>query len=184
MKNFTFAFLILTTLSLNAQTEKLVDIDGNTYKTLLFNNQLWMAENLRTTKFNDGTLIPLVDNSSGWGKLTQPAYCWHNNDVKSNQNQNGALYNWYAVETGKLCPKGWHVPSDKVWLSKAYLPVGYRDDNGLYWFGNNTSFYWTSTECSTIEAYHTSVYFDGSEVKRDYFSKKFGLSVRCIKNDK
>jgi hypothetical protein len=184
MKNLIFAFLILTSVSLNAQTEKLVDIDGNTYKTVLFNNQLWMAENLRTTKFNDGTLIPLVANSLEWRKLTQPAYCWHNNDEANNQNQNGALYNWYAVETGKLCPTGWHVPTDKVWLSKAYLPVGYRDENGLYTFVKNTSFYWTSTENSITEAYQTGTFFDGSEVLKSYTLKKYGLSVRCIKNDK
>ena len=184
MKYYIFGFLILTTFSLQAQAENLVDIDGNTYKTILFNKQVWMAENLRTTKFNDGSPIPLVYNSSVWGKLSQPAYCWYNNDVKNNQNQNGALYNWYAVETGKLCPTGWHVPSDKVYLSEAYLPVGYRDENGSYWFVNNTSFYWTSTENSITEAYQAGVSFDGSEVRRDYTLKKYGLPVRCIKNDK
>lgn len=183
MKYCIFGLLILTAFSLNAQTENLVDIDGNSYKTILFNNQLWMAENLRTTKYNDGSPIPLVNENSEWVKLTQPAYCWHNNDAKSNQNQNGALYNWYVVETGKLCPKGWHVPSDKVWLSEAYIPVGYRDENGSYWFVKNTSFFWTSTENSITEAYQTGVLFDGSEVLRSYTSKKYGLSVRCIKND-
>lgn len=184
MKNYIFAFLILTTFSLKAQTENLVDIDGNTYKTVLFGKQLWMAENLKTTKYNDGSTIPLVNNSSEWGELTQPAYCWYNNDLKNNKNQYGALYNWYAVETGKLCPIGWHVPSDKVWLSEAYLPVGYRDENGAYWFVKNTSFYWTSTENSTTEAYQASVLWNGSEVLRDFTSKKYGLPVRCIKNDK
>jgi hypothetical protein len=165
-----------------AQTRTVTDIEGNVYRTIKVGNQVWMAENLKTTKFNDGTLISLVTNSSAWGKSSQPAYCWYNNDV-TNKKFYGALYNWFVVETGKLCPVGWHVPSDKYWLSETYLPSGYRDENGVYWLVNNTSFYWTSTECSTTEAYYAMVLFDGSEVKRDYTFKKYGIPVRCVMNE-
>ena len=80
--------------------------------------QIWMGENLKTTKYNDGTDIPLVtaDNIT-WRNLTTPAYCWYNNDPTSNADTYGALYNWHAVNTDKLCPAGWHVPSKNEWTA-------------------------------------------------------------------
>jgi uncharacterized protein (TIGR02145 family) len=69
-----------------------------------------MAENLRTTKYNDSTSIPLVTDEVMWYSLKTPGYCWYNNDLYYKTDY-GALYNWYAVSTGKLCPAGWHVPS-------------------------------------------------------------------------
>ncbi|MGD0754583.1 MAG: FISUMP domain-containing protein [Bacteroidales bacterium] len=94
--------------------------DGQTYKTVKIGNQIWMAENLKTTKFNDGTAIPLVTDASSWEALTTPSYCWYNNDAASYKATYGALYNWYVVDVesngGKnVCPKGWHVPSDAEW---------------------------------------------------------------------
>lgn len=91
-----------------------VDIDGNVYPTFIIGNQVWMAENLKTTKYNDGTDIPYVTNNSDWRKLTSGAYCWQSNNP-DNGNSYGALYNWYAVFTDKLCPTGWHVPTDAEW---------------------------------------------------------------------
>jgi uncharacterized protein (TIGR02145 family) len=91
------------------------DIEGNTYKTIQIGNQVWMAENLRTTKYNDGATIPLVTDNSTWAGLSTPAYCWFDNEQSLYAATYGALYNYYAVETGKLCPTGWHVPSDAEW---------------------------------------------------------------------
>jgi uncharacterized protein (TIGR02145 family) len=91
------------------------DADGKTYKTIPIGNQIWMAENLKTTKFNDGTLIPLVTSSSSWTNVLSPAYCWFDNDNTLYENIYGGFYNWFAVNTGKLCPAGWHVPSDSEW---------------------------------------------------------------------
>ncbi len=85
------------------------DVDGNIYNTVTIGTQIWMAENLKTTKYNDGTDIPLVPGT--WYSLTTPAYCWYDNDQAANADPYGALYSYYAVETGKLCPAGWHVPS-------------------------------------------------------------------------
>ncbi|MCX6257588.1 MAG: fibrobacter succinogenes major paralogous domain-containing protein, partial [Bacteroidia bacterium] len=65
-------------------------------------------------KYNDGTAIPLVIYNSEWYNLTTPGFCWYNNDLQY-KNTYGALYNWYAVNTGNLCPTGWHVPSDAEW---------------------------------------------------------------------
>ena len=84
------------------------DTDGNVYHTVTIGTQVWMKENLKTTKYNDGTPIPLVAESKAWGNLSTPAYCWF-------KTKYGALYNWYTVNTGKLCPLGWHVPTDAEW---------------------------------------------------------------------
>lgn len=93
-----------------------MDIDGNVYHTVTIGNQTWMVENLKTTHYNDGssTEIPNVTDNALWGTLTTPAYCWYNNDI-SNKATYGALYNWYAVNTGNLCPTGWRVPRDEDW---------------------------------------------------------------------
>jgi uncharacterized protein (TIGR02145 family) len=75
-----------------------------------------MGENLKTTKYNDGTAIPLVTDNKAWERLTTPAYCWYDNDT-TYKNSYGALYNGYAVNTGKLCPSGWHVSIDLEWAT-------------------------------------------------------------------
>ena len=90
------------------------DSDGNSYAVVKIGDQVWMAENLRTTRFNDGTPIPLVTDAVEWINLTSPAYCWQNNDI-GNKSVYGALYTWYTVKSDKLCPSGWHVPTDAEW---------------------------------------------------------------------
>jgi uncharacterized protein (TIGR02145 family) len=91
------------------------DIDSNEYKTITIGTQTWMAENLKTTKYNDGTSKSNVTDNGSWGKLTSPAYCWYNNDAATYKATYGALYNWYTVQSGKLCPTGWHIPSYTEW---------------------------------------------------------------------
>lgn len=91
------------------------DIDGNSYDIIRIGNQWWMAENLKTTTYNDGTTIPNVSNDSEWKFLNTPAYCWYDNNI-SNKETYGALYNWYTVNTNKLCPEGWHIPTNEEWL--------------------------------------------------------------------
>ena len=93
------------------------DIDGNHYETVLIGYQIWMAENLATTKYDDGTDIPLVTDNSAWAALTTPGYCWYDNDQATYGSTYGALYNWYTVNTGNLCPTGWHVPTDGEWTT-------------------------------------------------------------------
>ena len=89
-----------------------IDADGNTYSVVQIGAQLWMAENLRTTKYNDGSDIPLVD--ADWSGLSTGAYIWPNNSEAA-YSEYGPLYNWYAVNTGNLCPKGWRVPTINDW---------------------------------------------------------------------
>jgi uncharacterized protein (TIGR02145 family) len=86
------------------------------FPTIKIGEQVWMAENLNTDKFNDGTAIPLVTDNTAWSNLSTPAFCSYKND-DLNKTLYGALYNWHAVNTGKLCPKGWHVPTDEEWTT-------------------------------------------------------------------
>lgn len=96
-------------------TGKVTDIDGNIYDSVTIGTQVWMVQNLKATKYNDGTDIQNVTDPVKWNELTTPGYCWYNNDSASNKNKYGALYNWYAINTEKLCPKGWHVPTEEEW---------------------------------------------------------------------
>lgn len=121
MKKLIYLLLILSGCHGSAVVDeptsiygKVTDKDGNTYKTVLIGSQTWMAENLKTTKYNDGTSIPNVTDDKTWLALKTPAYCWFNNSI-SNKDNYGAYYNWYVVGTGKLCPSGWRVPSEADW---------------------------------------------------------------------
>jgi uncharacterized protein (TIGR02145 family) len=113
---YVVAFLMVAVINTSIAQEGNIakDLDGNTYKTIKIGNQIWMAENLKTTKFNDGAAIPLVIDNAAWLGLNTPAYCWYDND-SIYKNLYGALYNGYSVNTGKLCPTGWHVSSDTEW---------------------------------------------------------------------
>jgi len=96
----------------------LTDQDGNKYKTVTIGTQTWMAENLRTTKYNDSTSIPNVTGASAWSTLTTGAYCNYNHTTFTDTiATNGRLYNWFAVNSGKLAPKGWHVATDAEWTT-------------------------------------------------------------------
>jgi uncharacterized protein (TIGR02145 family) len=97
------------------QVDSIIDIDGNSYKTIGIGTQIWMAKNLLTTRLNDGTSIQQVCSDTLWTYLNSPGYCWYNNDSIVNKKVYGALYNYYTVETGLLCPTGWHVPTETEW---------------------------------------------------------------------
>jgi len=90
------------------------DVDGNVYKTIKIGTQIWMAENLKTTRYNDGVSVTYVSDNTTWRDLSTQAMCWYDNN-HSNKALFGGLYNWYAVNTQKLCPTGWHVPSSSEW---------------------------------------------------------------------
>jgi len=113
-------------------TETITDIDGNVYHTVKIGNQVWTVENLRTTRYNDSTSIPHVTDSASWANLTTPGYCYYNNTTNADSIAKfGSLYNWPAVDTKMLAPKGWHVPSDSEWtVLEHYLVL-----NGYNWDG-------------------------------------------------
>lgn len=105
------------------------DIDGNVYKTITIGTQTWMAENLRTTRYNDSTLIPLPFARSS--AIFGPFVCTYRYTTNSDTIKTyGRLYNWLTLNTGKLCPKGWHIPSDAEWTTLTnYLTAnGYNYD--------------------------------------------------------
>lgn len=100
------------------QMQGVKDIDNNVYETVQIGNQIWMAENLRVSRYNDGSPIPLITAGSTWSSITTPGYCWYENGPTDY----GALYNWWAVDqfsTGgkNVCPVGWHVPSEAEWAT-------------------------------------------------------------------
>jgi uncharacterized protein (TIGR02145 family)/uncharacterized repeat protein (TIGR02543 family) len=115
------------------------DVDGNIYTEVVIGTQTWMVQNLKTTKFNDGTQIPNVTDGTTWSALTTSGYCWYNNSIDSGKIY-GALFNWYAVNTGKLAPAGWHVPSDLEWTTLATFLGGesiagdkLKEAGGVHW---------------------------------------------------
>jgi uncharacterized protein (TIGR02145 family) len=201
------------------EPETVTDIDGNVYKTVAIGTQTWMAENLKTTKYNDGSQIPDVTAKSQWDNLTTDAYCWYNNDAAANKATYGALYNWYAVDTKKLCPAGWHVPSDAEWTTliefldgRDYAGGKMKEKGTTHWSAPNTDasdeygfkalpagdrypgsgyeFWgigeycalWSSTSSTTTTAEFLEAYYDSGSTYQTGTNKRFGFSVRCIKN--
>ena len=196
----------------------LTDQDGNDYKTVTIGTQIWMAENLLTTKYNDGTSIANVTGTNEWENLTTDAYCNYNNTTTSDSIATfGRLYNWYAVKTGKLAPKGWHVPTDAEWTTLTTylggesvsggklketgtthwttpntgatnetgftaLPDGYRNGLGTYSNIGRSGYWWSSTENSSIAAWSSSMYYNDIDVYRSIYNKRYGFSVRCIRD--
>jgi uncharacterized protein (TIGR02145 family) len=114
------------------------DVDGNVYQTVRIGEQVWMTENLRVTKYNDGSAIPLDTSTITWKNSTTPKYCFYNNTTNSETiKQNGALYNWYVVSSDnnkKIAPSGWHVPSNAEWDTLQ----NYLIANGYNWDGTTT----------------------------------------------
>jgi uncharacterized protein (TIGR02145 family) len=120
------------------------DADGNVYTSVTIGTQVWMVENLKTTKLSDGTEIPNVTDPVTWSHLTTLGYRWYNNDANTFKSPYGALYNWYAVNTGKLCPTNWHVPTDndvtilETYLGGSYIAGGKLKETGTtHWLAPN-----------------------------------------------
>ncbi len=91
------------------------DIDGNVYQTAQIGNRIWMASDLKTSRYRNGDSIPYVQKNEAWKNLTSGALSYVNNDAATGINS-GKLYNWYAVNDPRgLCPDGWHIPTDEEW---------------------------------------------------------------------
>jgi uncharacterized protein (TIGR02145 family) len=122
MKNIyrIFGLLIILVLLPSCKKDKgedgsIKDFDENVYTSVVIGTQTWMIENLKTTHFNNGSEIPLITNNTAWSSISSQGYCWYNNDESSYKSTYGALYNWFTVNTGNLCPSGWHVPKKEEW---------------------------------------------------------------------
>ncbi|MBN1650163.1 MAG: fibrobacter succinogenes major paralogous domain-containing protein [Bacteroidales bacterium] len=103
-------------LEFHTPRNSILDYDGNSYSSLIIGNQEWLVQNLKVTHLQDGTEIPNVTDHTAWEALSTPAYCWYDN-ASANKDTYGALYNWATVNTGQLCPDGWHVPSESEWAT-------------------------------------------------------------------
>jgi uncharacterized protein (TIGR02145 family) len=111
------------------------DADGNVYQSVKIGTQTWTVTHFRSTKYNDGTAIPLITDNTAWANRTAGAYCYYNNSTNAEENKHfGALYNWHAVNTGKLAPAGWRLPSNTDWTTlENYLMA-----NGFNYDGTNS----------------------------------------------
>lgn len=109
---FLFMVLFFSCKKENNSVNTITDIDSNVYTTVSIGNQIWMTEDLKTTKFRNGEPIPLMENSTTWGTLTTSAYCRYGNESTSY-----VLYNWYAVNDSRnIAPEGWRISTHEDWL--------------------------------------------------------------------
>lgn len=210
----TMAIFVLIAIGCKKEGEKVLpttvtDIEGNTYHTIKIGSQLWMVENLRTTRFNDGTDIPIVTDSTAWTSLTSPGSTTYNNTANPDTIKTyGRLYNGYAVNTGKLCPNGWRVPTESDW-STLIDHVGGKDVAGIKLKEAGTA-HWSDTNIADNTSGFTALpggnrganakFFNmgknayywsqtigfyinsgGTAIDNIPFNKNFGLSVCCIK---
>ncbi len=190
---------------------KVTDIDGNVYNTIQLGTQTWMAENLKTKRLNDGTPIPEITGNADWSNQNSSSLCWYKNSESTYKATFGALYNWYAVNTGKLCPIGWYVPGG--FLSTALgaqmkevgsthwpypnsgatnetgftsIPGGYRNLYGEFELMGDQAYWWTATKYDNPEQ-PNSAYFRYQVSSDDGVHGMFarnvtGFSVRCVKD--
>jgi uncharacterized protein (TIGR02145 family) len=115
----------------------ITDADGNTYRTVAIGTQLWMQSDLKTTRFNDNSPIPYVPDNTDWRNLITPGYSWYDTSP-SYRSTFGILYNWYTVETGELCPSGWHVASDQEFKTmEINLGMSPSEADGTLWRGTD-----------------------------------------------
>jgi uncharacterized protein (TIGR02145 family) len=125
-------------------SEPVTDSEGNIYKTIQIGKQLWMAENLKSTKYNNGEPIQYIQNNSSVNALTTGAYCYYDNNAAGYKDNYGALYNYFAVaDSRNICPSGWHVPASSEWsyLLTCLYPnsAGRLKESGLsHWIDPNT----------------------------------------------
>jgi uncharacterized protein (TIGR02145 family) len=164
------------------------DIDGNTYKTVYIGSQQWMAENLKVSKYNDGTAIPNITDNTQWKSLTTGAWAYYNNDAVNNAKY-GKLYNWYAVSqtsngNKNVCPSGWHIPSDADewtvlidYLGDINVAGGKMKESGLTsWNSPNTDASNTSLFTSLPGGYrdYNGIYYNNGKMGMWWSSTEYG----------
>lgn len=193
----------------NLKTTSIIDIDGNLYHSVMIGDLCWMAENLKTTHYKDGSPIPQFLG----GDLSLDGYCWYGFDP-ANQDTYGALYMMETVKSGNLCPEGWHIPDNNEWgyltdvlggLSEAggklkeegtthwaapntgatnesgfkALPGGYLDHWNFEGLGHQATF-WSTSKCGGTSDCGWSVIADGIGIFWGDRNPSVGYSVRCV----
>ena len=196
------------------------DQDSNFFSAETIGSQVWITRNLRTFRYLNRVRIGTTTHSTlDITAEATPKYQWAYGGDESKVETYGRLYTWYAItDTRKLCPDGFHVPSDEEWtilISLAggedsgggklketgtnlwmtpntgatnesgfnALPAGYRSCYGRFRDMNFSGFWWSSSEASDSSAYGWGMFSSNGQVHRYNFSKKDGLSVRCIKDN-
>lgn len=188
------------------------DYDGNSYNTVKIGKQIWFAENLRTTHFKDGTAIPL--NTYYYWKVEDrydETYSWYKDD-STTRFVNGAFYNIYSAENGKLCPANWHVPSIKDWeellhytdsvlgpfekayandigegygysdMSSVFLKLGGENSNQFGFGASGFCSWWALPDTSGRTFINSITFYNDGIIYIEHNYKRDGLPVRCIKD--
>ena len=189
-------FLVLFITLTNSIFGQITDIDGNTYGTEKFGKKIWMTENLRVTRFNNGDSIPLVMDNEKWINLNSPGYCYFDGKIDSIKTYD-LLYNGFVVEKN-VCPIGWHVPDEKEWrdLAKKFKKKNLLNISKLqghrrgfqgqfYLFETNLLFngngpWWCLTNSDEIGWNRFLDYVNISYKNKSY--RENGLSCRCVKD--
>lgn len=199
----------------NSNSTPVFDNEGNMYHTVFIGGKQWMSDNLKVTKYNDGTEIPNITDSIQWKNATSGARCDLYN-APTNSPKLGCYYNWDAVNNSAgICPAGWHVPTEAEWdvladsvgsysvmkikekgqnhwnlgypaatnsTGLTILGSGYRDTKGQFQDYKSYGNFWTATQYNTSNAYCRKIYYQDDELTSNNVSKKYGYSVRCVKN--
>jgi uncharacterized protein (TIGR02145 family) len=191
----------------NVCSTTITDIEGNSYLTAKIANQCWMAENLKTSHYNNGSVIPNVVEHKEWIQTGSGAWCNYDN-LPSNDINFGKLYNWYAVNDPRgICPDGWRVPTAKEWKqlidnqsisdfrqmtnAKSISNLlgslgGGRYNNCCFKDIGKTGFWWSSTDGSNNGLWPSAkgclLNSDASNAILEDLYKNAGASVRCIQD--
>ncbi len=173
--------LVFATCKKDKGMPTVTDVDGNVYHTVKIGTQTWMVENLKTTHYKDNTPVTLITDNNLWKNAIAPGYCWYDNDI-ANKTPYGALYNWYTVNTGKLAPQGWHVPSAEEWQTLIAYLGGITEAGGK--LKEEGTMHWNSPNVGATN--ESKLSFVGSGLRRDSdgsFLNKGNYSMsRCSTN--
>lgn len=164
--NHPIYYMLLFSIMLSS-CKTVKDIDKNKYEKIKIGDQKWLSENLKVTKFNDGTVIPLVVDNTEWSRSTSPAYSWYNNEPC---NGFGALYNVKTITSSKnVCPRRWKVPSLEDWKELvSQFENGQEAAKKLMKKGN---MYWINDYGATNESEFGAV-GSGQRIKQGFYTNK------------
>ncbi|MCO5247560.1 MAG: fibrobacter succinogenes major paralogous domain-containing protein [Chitinophagales bacterium] len=184
-----------------------IDIDGNPYSTVIIKNKEYMLSHLKTNRYNDGTPIVNIEDDTAWANTREGAWSYHLNQADTYPNGFASvpkLYNWYVVETGKLCPEGWRVLTDADKTEylilmqadmKKYLScgvslsseiTGWRSKDGQFKPDSDSSTFveseWTSTELIDSTAWSRRSFYGSGVNQRESEHKNAGLTCSCVRD--
>jgi uncharacterized protein (TIGR02145 family) len=195
MKRNIFLLSLIYVFALENQAQPLTDIDGNTYNSVTMGKQIWMSKNLKVTHYRNGDPIPQVTDKTQWSNLSSGAYCHYANDTNK-----AMLYNWFSVTDSRtIAPAGWHIPTDTEWTTLiaylggdsvaggklelgGFIATGSRNANGGFEYPDYGD-WWAYTANGPTNGCHRGHPNGLAAIYNISFNKKYGFSVRCIKDD-